>query len=86
LQRNKSKTETGRKKQMKKAPNRGSNSYIYADSYAWLIASTGQTSEQAPQSVHSSALIEYTSPSEMQSTGHSSLQAPQAVHKSLSIV
>lgn len=45
---------------------------------------TGHTSAQAPQSIHSSALISYLlDPSEIQETGHSGSQAPQLTQSSL---
>jgi hypothetical protein len=49
------------------------------------MASLGHVASQAPQSMQTSALIEYTSPSEMASTGHSPIQEPQATHFSASI-
>lgn len=60
--------------------------FVYAMSNysASAGAPTGQTSAQAPQERHSSALISYLpSPSEMALTGHSLAQAPQEMHSSL---
>jgi hypothetical protein len=51
--------------------------------YSSAGAPTGQASAQAPQLMHSSALITYLpSPSEMQETGQPSAQAPQLMHSS----
>ena len=51
--------------------------------YACCGAPTGQTSAQAPQSIHVSASITYLpSPSEIAPTGHSPAQAPQLMHSS----
>jgi hypothetical protein len=48
------------------------------------IASTGQTSSQAPQSIQVSGSISYlVSPSEIASTGHSAWQEPQEIHSPL---
>jgi hypothetical protein len=48
------------------------------------MASTGQTSAQVPQLVHSSGLIHrFPSFSLIASTGHSDSQAPQLVHSSV---
>jgi len=48
------------------------------------MASTGQDSEQAPQSMQVSALISYCdSPSDIASTGQSLAQAPQDMHSLL---
>lgn len=50
------------------------------------IQFTGHTSLQAPQSMHSSALITlFSSTSEIQLTGHTPSQAPQLIHSSLLI-
>ena len=52
--------------------------------YGASIASDGQTSTQAPQSVQVSASITYLpSPSLIASTGHSLSHAPQEMHSSL---
>jgi hypothetical protein len=46
-------------------------------------ASTGQTSEQAPQSMQRSVWMSYwVSPSEIALDGHSGSQAPQLMHAS----
>ena len=46
-------------------------------------APTGQTSEQAPQSMHFSGSMSYLpSPSEIACTGHSGSHAPQLMHSS----
>lgn len=51
--------------------------------YSALIASTGHSSAQAPQSTHVSALISYLlSPSLIASTGQTGSQLPHFVHAS----
>lgn len=48
------------------------------------MASVGQASAHAPQSVQSSGSMEYlSSPSLMASTGHSSMHVPQQMHSSV---
>ena len=57
---------------------------MFVKNYSSTGAPTGQVSAQAPQLMHSSALITYLpSPSEMQETGHPSAQAPQLMHSSV---
>src|SRR3990167_4902465 len=61
----------------KKSAFLGVNSLHFSgSSSSWKIASTGQGSTQAPQSMHSSGCMKsWSSPSYMQSTGHASTQA-----------
>ncbi len=49
-----------------------------------LIASTGHSSTQVPQSIHVASSISALSFTVIASTGQTSLQAPHAVHFSLS--
>jgi hypothetical protein len=51
-----------------------------------VIASTGHSSTQVPQSMHVSGSTTAVSSSFNASTGHTSTHAPHAVHFSLSIV
>jgi hypothetical protein len=62
-----------------------SSSLLWKNYYSGDIASTGQTSAQAPQSVHRAGSILKISPSLIASTGHSSIQAPHAMQSSLII-
>lgn len=56
---------------------------LLLSSYCGCGASTGQTDEQAPQSMHASASITYfVSPAVIALTGHSGSQAPQLMQAS----
>jgi hypothetical protein len=70
----------------KKTPDRASE-YSNEDGkhdYSGFMASTGQTSSQAPQSMHSSISITCLPPcSLIASTGHTPSHAPQLLHSSV---